>query len=106
MQGDTVEQEPILLDASLFMNFVLQYHDEFKGMSLQSSVEYIFDRGKAEVIRSVKTREKTKENKVYGDLGRQYNMTLEQAKAALQEFAQKQAIAIKQGVAEKQKTSH
>ena len=88
MQGEEIPQEPILVDASFFMNFILANHQTFEDMSLQSAVEYIISRGKAEIERQVKTAMKTKENKVYGDLARQYNMTLDQAKAALASYAQ------------------
>jgi hypothetical protein len=87
MVGEVVENEPILLDASFFMNFILEYHEEFKDMSVQSTVEYIFGRGKAEITRQIKTAAKTRENKVYGDLARKYNLTLEQAQDVLSKAA-------------------
>lgn len=87
MTGDEIPQEPILLDPSFFMNFVLQHHDTFDGLSVQSAVEYILSRGKAEIERQIKTAQKQKENKVYGDLARKYNMTLAQAQEAIAKFA-------------------
>ena len=89
MQGEEVPQEPILIDASFFMNFILANHKTFEGLSVQSAVEHIVARGKAEIERTIKTAIKTKENKVYGDLARQFNMTLEQAKSALEAAALK-----------------
>lgn len=89
MQGGEVEQEPVLLDASFFLNFILQHHDHFEDMSLQSAVEYIVTRGKAEIERQIKTAKKTQENKVYGDLARKYNLTLQQAQAILEQAAVK-----------------
>src|SRR5258708_5195214 len=83
MKGEEIPQEPILIDASFFMNFVLANHDTFDGLSVQSAVEYIISRGKAEIERQIKTAQKQRENKVYGDLARKYNLTLEQAQAVL-----------------------
>ena len=87
MQGEEVPQEPILIDASFFMNFILANHKTFEGLSVQSSVEYILERGKAEIERQIKTARKTAENKVYGDLARKYNLTLEQAQQYLEQAA-------------------
>ena len=87
--GQMEEQEPVLVDAQLFYNFVMEHADYFEvdSHSMQYCVEEIITRGKAEITRQIKTAIKTKENKVYGDLGRQYNMTIEQAKEALAQFA-------------------
>lgn len=89
MQGEELPNEPILVDASFFMNFIVANHKTFDGMSVQSSVEYIISRGKAEIERQVKTARKTAENKVYGDLARKYNMTFEQAQALLSQAAER-----------------
>jgi hypothetical protein len=91
--GNLVEQEPVLIDAQLFHNFVMSHADYFEVEShtMQHCVELILERGRAEIVRQIKTAVKTKENKVYGDLARQYNMTLEQAKAALSQFAKVEA---------------
>ena len=83
MIGDEIPQEPILLDPSFFMNFIMEHHDTFDGLSVQSAVEHILGRGKAEIERQIKTAQKQRENKVYGDLARKYNLTLEQAQAVL-----------------------
>jgi hypothetical protein len=89
MQGEEIPQEPVLLDASFFMNFLLANHPTFKGLSVQSAVEYIIERGKAEIERQIKTAQKTRENKVFGDMARKYNMSLEQAQLVLAEAALK-----------------
>jgi hypothetical protein len=89
MKGDEIPQEPILIDASFFMNFILANHEHFEGLSVQSAVEHIVGRGKAEIERQIKTTQKTRENKVYGDLARKYNLTLEQAQAVLSAAALK-----------------
>jgi hypothetical protein len=87
--GQMVEQEPVLIDAQLFYNFVMSHSEwfEVETHTMQSCVELILERGRAEIERQIRTQQKTRENKVYGDLARQYNMTLEQAKAALATFA-------------------
>ena len=50
---------------------------------MQWCVEKILERGRAEIVRQIKTSQKQAENKVYGDLARKYNLTLEQAQAVL-----------------------
>lgn len=91
--GQMVEQEDVIVSATLFYNFVMEHAEYFEvdSHSMEYCVELIITRGKAEIERVIKTAQKTKENKVYGDLARQYNMTLEQAKDALSRFALSQA---------------
>src|ERR1700675_1677204 len=91
MQGEEIPQEPILIDASFFLNFMLSNHKTFEGMSVQSGLEYIISRGKAEIERQIKTARKTAENKVVGDLARKYNLTLEQAETVMAQFAAQKA---------------
>lgn len=88
-QGNEVEQEPIIIDPQLFHNFVLQHADwfELESHTMQHCVELILERGRAEIERQIKTAAKTRENKVFGDLARKYNMTLEDAKRVLEQAA-------------------
>jgi hypothetical protein len=92
--GDLVEQEPIILDASLFYNFVMEHSEYFEvdSHSMQWCVEWILERGKAEIRRQIKTATKQKENKVFGDLARataaKYKMTFEEAQIAIRQFVE------------------
>jgi hypothetical protein len=88
-RGELVEQDSVIVDASLFYSFVLQHQEYFEDHSMQWCVEEILSRGKAEITRQIKTAAKTRENKVYGDLARKYNLTLEQAQAVLSQAAAK-----------------
>jgi hypothetical protein len=83
--GTMIDHEPIILDANLFHNFVMEHSDYFEidSHTMQWCVEKILERGRAEIERQIKTATKTRENKVYGDLARKYNLTLEQAQAVL-----------------------
>src|ERR1700704_6467852 len=84
-KGEMVTQEPVILDATLFYSFIMEHAEYFEveSHSIQWCVEEILSRGKAEITRQIKTAAKTRENKVYGDLARKYNLTLEQAQAVL-----------------------
>lgn len=92
--GKQVEVEPVLIDASLFYDFVMSNtsYFEVENHSMQYCVEEILTRGKAEITRQIKTAKKTRENKVYGDLARQFNMSLAEAKAALAAAAEQGRI--------------
>lgn len=87
--GNLVDQEPVLIDAQLFYNFVMQHSEwfEVETHTMQHCVELILERGRAEIERQIKTAAKARENKVFGDLARKYNMTLEDAKRVLEQAA-------------------
>lgn len=87
--GELIDHEPIILDANLFYNFVMEHSDYFEvdSHTMQWCVEKILERGRAEIVRQIKTSQKQAENKVYGDLGRKYNMTIEQAEKFLAQAA-------------------
>jgi hypothetical protein len=87
--GELIDHEPVILDANLFYGFIMEHSDYFEidSHSIQWCVEHILERGRAEITRQIKTAVKQRENKVYGDLGRKYNMTIEQAEKFLAQAA-------------------
>jgi hypothetical protein len=87
--GEMQEQELVLIDPTLFYSFIMQHAEYFdvENHTMTHCVEEILTRGKAEITRQIKTAAKTRENKVYGDLARKYNLTLEQAQAVLSKAA-------------------
>lgn len=89
--GNLIDVEDVVIDATLVYGFIMEHADYFEvdNHSIKYCVEEIITRGKAEITRQIKTAQKTRENKVYGDLARKYNLTLEQAQAVLSAAAVK-----------------
>ncbi len=80
IQGEEYLVEDVEVDQSLYLDYILANHKFFAGMSLSSSVEYMFTRAKAEITRQIKTAETQKTNKVSGTLLKEFNLTPEQAR--------------------------
>jgi hypothetical protein len=79
--------KPFTLDAALVFeveNFVAMHKkDYFEEHSLPWCIEEIISRGKAEILRSIKSADKARENKAAGTLINELGLTVEQAKAIL-----------------------
>jgi len=80
-EGKVMQVPDLSVAANRIFGFVQQYKkDYFEDHGLEWCLDEIISRGMAEITRQVKTAKKTAENRVAGDLLRQYNMTPEEAK--------------------------
>jgi hypothetical protein len=85
-----MENKSLTLDAALLFeveNFVLAHKGYFEEHSLPWCIEEIISRGKAEILRSIKSAAKARENKAAGTLISKLGLTVEQAQAILAQAA-------------------
>lgn len=97
-KGNLVQVPNLLVQASDVYGFA-QLYDIFEGKSLDYVLAKLIERGKAEIIRTEKTKVKTAANKAAGELLKEFNMTPAQAKAALEAAAKQIAAMSKQQTA-------
>ena len=92
--GETHEVAPLAVDTKRISNFVEAYRKEyFEQHSLDWCLDTIIERGIAEIKRTVKTQQKTAENKVAGNLLKELGMTPAQARVKLLAALAEQRIA-------------
>jgi hypothetical protein len=91
--GEEILVEDVVVDQTQYLNFILANRSFFKGMTLLSSVEYMFERSRAEITRQIKSAEEAKRKNVLSTAVKDLGMTVEEAKALLAEAARLKAIA-------------
>src|ERR1700685_2692560 len=91
--GEEILVEDVVVDQTQYLNFILANRAFFKSMTLLSSVEYMFERARAEITRHIKSDEEAKRKNVLSIGVKELGMTTEQAMAFLKEAARLKALA-------------
>jgi hypothetical protein len=94
--GQEIQVEDVVVDQSQYLNFILANRSFFKSMTLLSSVEYMFERARAEITRQIKSAEEAKRKNVLSTAVKSFGMTVAEATALLAEAAKLKAIAAQQ----------
>jgi hypothetical protein len=86
--GEEILVEDVVVDQTQYLNFILANRSFFKSMTLLSSVEYMFERARAEITRQIKSAEEAKRKNVLSLAVKELGMTVEEAKMLLGKAAQ------------------
>jgi hypothetical protein len=82
--GKVVQVPDLAVPSNRIYGFVSRYRKEyFEDHSLEWCLDEILNRGMAEIIRQVKTAQKSRENKAAGSLLKEFNLSPAEAKAIM-----------------------